>query len=374
MKRMVRFHVLAGMILLTVLLLSFRVGNAAALFLPSGTEEVGEDAFRGCSTVHQVIIPDTVERIGSGAFQDCGEALLLRCGPDSAALRYAWENRLDYQAGTAYRALIIYQTYNGTERQLFGSEQDAGAIRDFLSRLTTTPYSVTVRHDLTADGISRAISSAFSGATERDVSLLYYSGHGNEDGSLVGMDRDFGALSPAKLKAAMDRVPGRKVIVVDACASGMLIQTETEENSLLTGSTLYPSGAAAGKSAFPAALISAFRSGEDLLTEGALNDSSYFVLTAAYGAEDSQEGRIRTGGKSVFMGYFTCALSLGCGWDPVRKAACAFFADANEDGAVSIQEAYAYASHKANEYNSRQSADVWPNACRWFAPFRAQEQ
>ena len=79
------------------------------------------------------------------------------------------------------------------------------------------------------------ILDAFRGAGEEDTSYLYLSTHGiawEEDGTektaLVLSDgvREE-ALEPAKLREIMDRIPGRKVLILDCCHAGAVAESFT---------------------------------------------------------------------------------------------------------------------------------------------------
>ena len=234
-------------------------------------------------------------------------------------------------------------------------------------------WSVSTRNGLTAAGILSAIRSAFSGATENDVSLLYYSGHGDRDGSLIGEDVEH--VSPAALRSALDSIPGRKVVIVDACYSGQLINEDGEATVAVTPADAAASeadGETAGNQAAGAQqFLSAFQAAFRPRLRGALNAGSYFVITAARADQESGEALIKSGSAALNMGYFSYAFCLGCGWNGVSGTNASLSADRNKDGAVSIQEAYAFASARAYyESNSAQLAAVWPSACKWFAPFR----
>ncbi len=334
--------------------------SITAMSLPEGLTAVGNRCFAGCAALNAVTVPDSVEWIGVDAFSGCGEALLIRCGPGSAAYAYAEENQIDFQADTTYRALVIGQTYTGTQKPLNGPANDLRAVRFCLQNMG---YAVTAQSNLSADGILSAIASTFSAAAATDVSLFYYSGHGEEDGSLVGGD-GVSLVSPSQLKSALDQISGRKVVLVDACYSGSLISEDTSDRLFSTRDAATSDGAAQFLSAFQ----SVFSHNAPL--RGALNTGSYFVITAARDDEKCEEGWITSGGSTRSMGYFTYSLCLGLGYDGVVYRNVAFSADANADGAVSIQEAYAYASSQALSLNSGQHASVWPSGCRWFAPFR----
>ena len=86
-----------------------------------------------------------------------------------------------------YRALLIGQTYyiEGANNPTYypslylpGPDTDVKVISDCLRRMTGTPYQITVKKNLSREGILNAIRQTFAGATERDVSLLHFSGHG----------------------------------------------------------------------------------------------------------------------------------------------------------------------------------------------------
>ncbi len=356
-------------------------GNTAltALQLPESITTVGSRAFAGCSGLNAADIPDSVTRIGDGAFDDCGEALLIRCVPGSEAHRYALENRVDYRADTVCRALVIGQTYAGTELALQGPANDMQAVRFCLNGMG---WTVTARSNLSVSGMLSAIGSAFASAGENDISLFYYSGHGIEDGFLVGND---GAelLSPAELKTALDSIPGRKIVVTDACYSGQLIAEEGEGDTLLSarsGETaraetsaeplpgLNPAESPEDQAAhFVIAFQAAFRG---LAPRGVLNTGSFFVITAARADEKSEEDYFSGGSSGRYMGIFTCFLLRGIGYDGADMQRTDLHADQNGDQAVSVEEAYQWAYRHALEMNPKQHAAVWPAGCRWFAPFR----
>ena len=50
---------------------AFQETGIRTAFLPSGVEEIGEDAFDGCASLEEITIPKSVKEIKSGAFEDC---------------------------------------------------------------------------------------------------------------------------------------------------------------------------------------------------------------------------------------------------------------------------------------------------------------
>ena len=85
----------------------------------------------------------------------------------------------------------------------------------------------------TAEGLEQQIRETFGKAGETDTSYLYISTHGviwEEDGetrmALIlsdGTAED--ALEPQRLRAILDGIPGRKVLILDACHSGAVIDS-----------------------------------------------------------------------------------------------------------------------------------------------------
>jgi len=140
----------------------------------------------------------------------------------------------------------------------------------------------------------RSAVAAANAAGQRAELLVYYSGHSDEAGLLLGNDR----LDYPEFRARIDSIPARiRLAVVDACASGALTRIK-------------------GGSRLPAFSV-----------DQSSNLSGYAFLTSSSGAEASQESdRIRAS-------YFTHYLISG-----LRGAA-----DRNQDGRVTLGEAYAFA-------------------------------
>lgn len=86
--------------------------------------------------------------------------------------------------------------------------------------------NIVLKDDQTRGQILKDIVSAFptTGAgqvNEDDVSYFYYSGHGSVldgEAQIVGVDMNMVSLTD--LKAALDPIPGTKVIILDSCFSG----------------------------------------------------------------------------------------------------------------------------------------------------------
>lgn len=326
---------------------------ASCVIVPEGVVSIGKEAFRGCTGLKEITLPASLEAIGEDILTDCSESLWVHCIPGSSALQWARAQSLDYDANTQYRALIIGQSYAGTSYVLYGPANDARSLRFCLAEMQKTSWTVTQKTNLTASGILSAIESAFSQATENDVSLFYYSGHGAQNGALFG--GDLTQLSPDSLRLALDAVPGRKIVIVDACYSGQLIDESTVMS--LTADDAPD---------FNSSFLSAFTT----RSRGALNADGYFVISSAGPRELAAEGTVESDGSSKIMGFFTYGLCKGLGWDGVTSRSGPSLADQNADEAISMKEAAVYASAQARLMNSNQTAQYWPADTAWFAPFR----
>ena len=183
-----------------------------------------------------------------------------------------------------YRALLIGNSYD--KSSFLGNPPfSIKYMETVLKGLNGTPYTVTREQDMNFAGsvMSNAISSAFSSADENDVSLFFYNGHGTENGSLLGQDRE--TVSPAELRQMLDTVSGRKVVLIDSCYSGKVIgrSIETPDNELDEGADSF-------SEAFIAAFSLASRSSDNLA------DSGYYVMTTSEGSKVSMGYSIRKTG------------------------------------------------------------------------------
>lgn len=303
-----------------------------------------------------------------------------------------WSDELAYThqetVGT-YRALLIGNTYTGESNELPGCENDVDGMRTMLGRMTATPYSVTVKKNIRAEEILSSISSTFGNASYNDVSLFYYSGHGanslGADGNptsyhaaLVGTFQTY--VSIARLKTELDKIPGKKVIIIDACHSGQFIArdgTMTQVSSSAFNSqvvNLFANDDQLSGDVNRTAVVLA-ADGSELLSEEApafieradstnFAKSGYYVITACRSEEKSVSTGYDSNGDGKidrYFGLFTYGLCYGNGWNLARNAAISSLnADLNKDSKVTLYEAYVYAKVMAQSHNPNQTAQIWP--------------
>lgn len=155
-----------------------------------------------------------------------------------------------------------------------------------------------------AEELRALLSAAFDGADASDLLLIYFCTHGTFDGEGGGMLLSDGSretvLTPRELADMLAELPGRKLLVLDACNSGLFIGAGVSDQG--------------GSNPF----------GQDtaVLTSCAASENSWFWTDAAGSAQGSF--------------YFT--MQLCDGMDP----RCGAPADANEDGSVTLSELYGW--------------------------------
>ena len=210
------------------------------------------------------------------------------------------------------RALLIGCDYFVTQENTYpAADHNLHMLADALSAdrrryALIRSYSGTIA---SIDAFEEAVLSAFQNCSPQDTSLLYISTHGvfleEADPPLTGLYLSDGqqetVLDAARLQQILNTVPGKKVVILDACNAGAVIGKGLAHG---TGSV--------------------FLSGPD-----------YKVLCSAGGSEASWYFQ---GGADAAVGasYFATVLSdgLGARGDPA--------ADQNADGMITLAEAYNY--------------------------------
>ena len=246
-----------------------------------------------------------------------------------------------------YRALLIGQSNYISLSDLHGAE-DAANVSSLLANLDMDgkKYITTKKTNQTAAQILSAIPAAFAGAGSNDISLFYYSGHGDNStsetaGSLAGIDS--APVLPSALRSALDQVPGTIIVLIDSCGSGSYIYSRSLSR------VLEDTSAKVNPLAFTNAIISAFSG--SMARTGELLTSKYVVLTASEYGEVSWE--------TPEGGMFTNAMCKSGGWDPVSHTVLNLLGDSNSDSIVTLQEGYTYILNNINPYY--QVVQIYPS-------------
>ncbi len=274
-----------------------------------------------------------------------------------------WSNVLSVKIGsnqtvepspTVYRALLIGQN-NYNDSPLRGCINDMNAIAGSLKGLANS-FKTTTIEDASRAQILNGIETVFAGATDDDVSLFHYSGHGvyystdtsdpyfqKFQGALCTIDGNYIYLS--ELADALSKVKGKVIVILDSCHSGAAIGRSTESEL----------------DAFNAAAIEAFMNashGDDGAKWQDFNNSKFIVITAASYTQSSYDGRFD--GSGYDQGAFSAAFvkGLGCKY-PDGAFTGSMPADTNGDRNLTLGEIFQYTSDTAYNWTGSQRAQCY---------------
>lgn len=227
--------------------------------------------------------------------------------------------------------------YKVLSKWKFGSENVGFSRIDYISDF-----------EATKNNILQGIASTFSEADHDDVSYFYFGGHG-------GRYEDVSYLCPAdmtsllcsqitvnELEETLGVIPGTKIIIIDTCYSGGFIGKSRDSNEF-SDKTI---------KTFSEDIIKIFSSkqkGENI-EKDLLTADCYKVLTSC-SYDQISETFCSFEGNTI--GVFTAALLEGCGYN-------CFPADLDNDGEISLEEAYLYIKDKISSWGFIQDVQVYP--------------
>ena len=267
-----------------------------------------------------------------------------------------------------YRALLIGNNdYAYPNSPLSGCINDMNAMSKLL-RSFSNGFICTTKPNQTKSGILSAISSTFAGATENDVSLFYYAGHGSGStsyvdstysGALCGVDNT--NLTSKELADALSKVPGRVIVILDSCFSGAMINRDAGGD--LSDTETFNQGTEdelAAMEAFNQSMIDAFTAQDTtvLLSDDAVFDvgelakSKFVVFTGA--------SKMQTSGETSGQGLFTTAFVTGGGCTYGSSTYNGSMpADSNKDKRLSVAEIGSYSRSEVNKKSSTQTVQYY---------------
>lgn len=247
-----------------------------------------------------------------------------------------------------YRALLIGETAYTT--RLDGPDNDLAFMRNMLNTLSNK-YDVTAQENATLDEIVSLMDIAFEGATNDDVSLFYFSGHGVTGsgdyyaGALVTVDYQY--LTTTDLAELLSNVPGRVIVILDSCGSGAAI-TDVSQHTLETaGAENTQEDFAFDPAQFNSQVIDAFSSFDSVIPSsgastpgslqktGELRQTKFHVITGSAYEENSLSLQIN----GVWGGALTRGVAHGTGCSfPGGVYSGAMPADTNSDNSIGFGE------------------------------------
>ena len=222
-------------------------------------------------------------------------------------------------------------------------------------------WDVTVLEDATAAQIRSKIYSTFQDADADDICLFFYSGHGYTDlyyayeeyeGALAGVDGS--SYTSSQLAYALtEATPAKVIVLLDSCGSGAVIYDQN-------GKEISPQTMARRNTGKMISAFSYFNTrakekaaAEDKSGEMRVEDKFYVIAACEY-----QKTSIEFGYTSGYhFGLFTYALCWSAGFD---HKTCTFdtgsmHADSNEDGRLTLGEAYNGIEYMVDYYETQRS-------------------
>jgi uncharacterized caspase-like protein len=280
---------------------------------------------------------NVVLKPGEHAITVQAESAVSQAVSPPVAVTYKSEEPVDVRPNLYVLAIGI-SAYPGDLR-LHYAAHDAEAIAEaFRTKSAALFRTVEARRLTDADATRQAILAGLTWLrkqmTQRDVAVVFYSGHGLRDSEgslfLLPIDGDpedllASAVSDDQVKKALAGLPGRVIALLDACHAGAVGGDRRKGTDGLTD-----------------ALV------RDLVTD----DYGVIVMASSMGREESQENNAYRGGA------FTVALTEGL----TGKA------DLNKDGVVYLNELDAYITDRVKELTRGQQHPVTakPTSIRSF--------
>lgn len=263
---------------------------------------------------------------------------------------------------TTFRALVIGQSDYDFYPDLNGPHNDVGMVNSMLTNSNFGEgknVDVTLKENLTAAGMFAALNQMASWDVDSDdVTYFYYSGHGYDDGSLVGTDGGF--VSVDDVRIALDKLPGTVVVMIDSCYSGWFIRNKSASRS--AGLNVDPDVITSRVvNAFSAPSKSSALTAKTSLAGSTTAQGKYRILTASASTQESYIYPYRD------YSLFTCYLAMGGGVQPENWEMDSLRADANRNNIVSLNELYLYtktrvaANKDLKKAGIKQSVRVWPS-------------
>lgn len=304
---------------------------------------------------------------------------------DETEIETAQSKEVIYQppVPVRYRALLIGETAYAT--RLNGPDNDVRFMNALLNGISNN-YDVIAQQNATLNEIVDLIDIAFEGATENDVSLFYYSGHGVTgspeyySGALQTVDYQY--ITTMDLAELLSNVPGRVIVILDSCGSGAAISDGTENTmSILSGDNSVQRLDATGESEadgllfdadqFNNGVIQAFSrfdsvigtssdssSANEKTKAGELRQTKFYVITSSAYEENSLTTQV----DGVWGGLLTRGIANGTGCSfPAGVYSGAMPADTNADNGISFFELASYCKQYTGDQQQVLSYSASPN-------------
>jgi hypothetical protein len=258
-----------------------------------------------------------------------------------------------FLTGNAHEALIIGITDYDKASDLSLTDDDALNLKVALESTKLNYTITTLLNRVNKSDIETSLGN-LSGMDDESIFTFTYAGHGgysysNHESYLYMSDG--GHLYMSELKILLDRIPGKKIVIIDACKSGNFINLTSGKQEISEDE------ARQAAEQFNTSVINTFMSHERGVA------SQYYVITAANTSQSSWENtKIKNG---VFSFFFLDGIGDVGEENPDDLFDYTFNADTNSDNKVTFQEAFTYTAPKVEEFVNNlmgyhQSVQVYP--------------
>ena len=189
----------------------------------------------------------------------------------------------------------------------------------------------------THSNILQEISLSFSQANDNDVSYFYFSGHGWSNGVITtilpydAIIEDYSMdITVEELAAALGKISGTKVVIIDSCYSGGFIGKELPSRGGMNLKELQT---------LNTSILESFALYNLKLAKGNLASEGFQVIVSASGDQQCFETTKPHPIDGYPYGYFSAFFCDGCGYNDFSFP---YPADINLDYKVTLNEIYQY--------------------------------
>lgn len=291
-----------------------------------------------------------------------------------------------------YRAVLIGNTYSGTENELVGTKHSVDSMEDMIKTLKNPYTEVLKAMDGTKSDMQRAVNRVFSKADADDLTLFYYSGHGAvaEKSSYTSEDYYDGALyflkknkrdgeyyATEELKQLFDRYQGKKALIIDSCGSGAFVQAQGIDNTESKSEDIHLIRTQTEADGFANSFAEVFSEGSyvpddeklPIALSGEFRDLDYYLLCAARKGEYSYQVPVLRDGEYFYGSLMGIGIMEGTGYEFMTGWTDSMPADSDMDKQITLKEIYSYIPKVVNElltrpYGYKQNTVCYPSNSR----------
>jgi hypothetical protein len=256
-----------------------------------------------------------------------------------------------FTVGNPHKGLLIGINEYDSASDLQLTDNDASDMKTALEA-TVFGYGINLLvNRVVKTDIQQALSNV-EGLNENSVFTFFYAGHGgfsnNEYESYLYLSEGY-RLYMSELRGMLQQLPGKKLVIIDACNSGNFTDLLPGRNPEIRIKEM--------NEQFNTSVINTFsqqtRNGEP----------EFYVMTGANIYQSSWENTTLNNG--VFSFFLLDGIGDVGADNPLEAFDYTFNADENDDGYVTMSEAYDYAAPKVEQFvydlnNSYQSIQVYP--------------